>query len=81
VEIEPGVNGYISKSEKFSVVEGSCLEVPTLTDPEPPVIEPVATNKPGEASVPQCSDGLDNDNDRLVDMRDRECSSPDDNSE
>lgn len=81
VEIEPGVIGYISKSEKFSILEGSCLEIPTLTDPEPPVIEPVPTNKPAEASAPQCSDGLDNDNDNLIDMRDRECTSPDDNRE
>jgi hypothetical protein len=85
VEIEPGVVGYISKSEKFSIVDGSCNEVQMLTDPEPPVIEPVATKKPNQdappVEVPQCSDGIDNDLDRVIDMRDRECSSPDDTSE
>ncbi len=82
VEIQPGVIGYISKSEKFSIVDGSCTEVPTLTDPEVPVIEPQPTRKPDEEpTVPQCSDGIDNDGDKVIDMRDRECSSPEDNSE
>jgi hypothetical protein len=82
VEVAPGVVGYISKSEKFSIVDGSCLEVPILTDPEIPVIEPQPTRKPAEEpSIPQCSDGIDNDGDKVIDMRDRECSSPEDNSE
>ncbi|MBL8078516.1 MAG: hypothetical protein JNM55_11180 [Anaerolineales bacterium] len=83
VEVEPGVIGYISKSEKFSIVDGDCLNISVLTDPEPAVVEPVATKKPGDdtPSTPQCSDGIDNDGDRIVDMRDRGCSSPDDTSE
>lgn len=83
VEVEPGVIGYISKSEKFSIVDGDCLNISALTDPEPPVVEPVATKKPDDdtPSAPQCSDGIDNDGDRIVDMRDRGCSSPDDTSE
>jgi hypothetical protein len=82
VEVQPGVIGYISKSEKFSIVDGSCAEVPTLTDPEVPVIEPQPTRKPDEEpATPQCSDGIDNDGDKLIDMRDRECSAPEDNSE
>jgi hypothetical protein len=83
VEVEPGVIGYISKSEKFSIVDGDCLDISALTDPEPPVIEPVATKKPGNdaPSTPQCSDGIDNDGDRIIDMRDQGCSSPDDTSE
>lgn len=85
VEVEPGVIGYISKSEKFSIVEGACNEVAAITDPEPPVIEPVATKKPNQDAppivLPQCSDGIDNDGDGAIDLRDKRCSSPEGTSE
>jgi hypothetical protein len=47
VEISPGVNGYITKSENYSLTSGNCSSVPTLKDPPPPVIEAVPTKKPG----------------------------------
>jgi hypothetical protein len=47
VEVEPGVIGYITKSEKYSRTNGDCSDVPTLTDPAPPVIEEAPTKKPG----------------------------------
>jgi hypothetical protein len=48
---------------------------------------PAATTTPGTSSttsapaVPQCSDGVDNDGDGLIDMEDPDCSSPSDNTE
>jgi hypothetical protein len=45
LEVEPGVVGYITKSEKYSRTNGSCSNIPTLTDPAPPVIEAVPTKK------------------------------------
>jgi hypothetical protein len=45
VEVEPGVIGYISKSEKFSRILGDCSNVPSLKDPVPPVIEAAPTKK------------------------------------
>jgi hypothetical protein len=84
IEIEPGVSGYISKSEKYSRTSGDCSLIPTLQDPEPPVIEPAPTkpangNGGSAPSVPQCSDGVDNDGDGAIDMRDlRGCTDPND---
>ncbi|HEY2980685.1 MAG TPA: hypothetical protein VGJ22_05860 [Anaerolineales bacterium] len=60
--------GYVSKSEKFGHADGPC-NVPVLQDPPPP---------PPPA---QCTDGVDNDGDGLVDMSDRNCRNPDDNTE
>lgn len=70
LEVEPGVIGYITKSEKYSRVHGDCESVSTRTDPEPPEVLPAATKKPGgssDPSVAQCSDGVDNDGDGLID--------------
>ncbi len=78
LEIQPGVIGYVSKAEKFGLVSGDCNRAPTLQDPAPPP-SPVPTKEP--AGTPQCSDGIDNDGDRLTDMRDGGCSNPNDNSE
>ncbi len=47
VGIEPGVAGYITKSEIYSRTSGDCSIVPTLKDPPPPVIEAAPTRKPG----------------------------------
>jgi len=78
LEIQPGVIGYVSKAEKFGLVSGDCNRAPTLQDPAPPP-SPVPTKEP--AGTPQCSDGIDNDGDRLTDMRDGGCSNLNDNSE
>lgn len=72
VELKPEVIGYVPKADRFGQTSGDCI-VAVLKDPEPPL----APNEP----TPQCSDGIDNDSDRLIDMRDRECSSPQDTSE
>lgn len=87
MEVSPGVIGYITKSEKYSRINGDCGDVPTLTDPEPPEVAPIPTKKPGAPANPTaaCSDGLDNDGDGLVDYNpfgsgDPDCSTADDNS-
>ncbi|MBI3170813.1 MAG: hypothetical protein HYZ22_20215 [Chloroflexi bacterium] len=77
VEVQPSVLGYVPKAEKFGSTTGDC-NPPTLQDREPPITEPPASNQP---QTPACNDGVDNDGDNLVDMRDRECASPDDTSE
>jgi hypothetical protein len=46
VEVSPGVAGYITKSENYSITNGDCSNVPTLKDPPPPVIEATPTKKP-----------------------------------
>jgi hypothetical protein len=46
VEVSPGVAGYITKSENYSLTNGDCSNVPTLKDPPPPVIEMTPTKKP-----------------------------------
>jgi hypothetical protein len=47
VEVSPGVIGYITKSPNYSLTSGDCSNVPILTDPAPPVIQPGPTRKPG----------------------------------
>jgi hypothetical protein len=80
VELQPGVIGYVPKAEKFGLATGDC-SVPILKDPQAPPT-PVPTREPAEpAGLPQCSDGVDNDGDRVVDMRDSGCRNPNDNSE
>jgi hypothetical protein len=47
VEVDPGVVGYVTKSENYSLINGDCSNVPPLTDPAPPVVAPTPTKKPG----------------------------------
>lgn len=61
VGVEPGMAGYITKSEIYSRTSGDCSSVPTLKDPPPPpVIESAPTKKPDSggnsdpASATQC---------------------------
>lgn len=80
VEVEPGRNGYVSKAEKYSRTSGNCDNPSSLQDPAlPPTLVPTVTAVP--KVVPQCSDGIDNDGDRNIDMQDRGCTGLDDNSE
>jgi Transglycosylase SLT domain/Peptidase family M23 len=58
------------------------------SDSGSPLAIPRATSTPGSpttatapATTPQCSDGIDNDGDGLIDMEDPDCSSPSDNTE
>ena len=80
VEVQPGMIGYVPKAEKFGRTTGDC-NPPTLQDPDLPASAPTDEPSAEEPQTPACSDGVDNDGDNLVDMRDRECSSPDDTSE
>jgi hypothetical protein len=82
VELQPGVIGYVPKAEKYGAASGDC-DLQILPDPKaPPTAVPQREEPAGQpASTPQCSDGIDNDGDRVIDMRDRGCSSPNDNSE
>ena len=78
VEVKPGLNGYVPKAERFSRTSGDCLNPTTIKDPPvPPTAIPVI--KP--THIPQCSDGIDNDGDGSIDMRDSGCTSLSDNSE
>ncbi len=82
VELEPGVVGYVPKADKFGLTSGDC-KVPILSDPTAPESsspqQPEDNNNNNVAA--QCNDGVDNDRDGAVDMRDRDCRSPEDNSE
>lgn len=75
VEVKAGLNGYVPKAEKFSRTSGDCSNAPTIQDPPLP---PTAVPTP---VIAQCGDGIDNDGDGNVDMRDRGCTGLDDNSE
>ncbi|HEX4308180.1 MAG TPA: lytic murein transglycosylase [Solirubrobacterales bacterium] len=61
---------------------GSGTADTTTTPPSSatPGITPPVTTTP-TAPAPQCSDGIDNDGDGLIDMEDPDCTSPSDNSE
>jgi len=50
-----------------------------------PLIPPATSTTPSTTTTtpaaPQCSDGIDNDGDGLIDLEDPDCSSPGDNTE
>jgi hypothetical protein len=80
VEVEPGLNGYVPKAEKYSRTTGDCSNAPTTQDPPlPPTTVPTLA-RPTRV-VPQCNDGIDNDGDGNIDMQDRGCTGLDDDSE
>ena len=47
VQVGPGVVGYITKAETYSLTNGDCSIVPPLKDPVPPVVAPTPTNNSG----------------------------------
>jgi hypothetical protein len=59
-------------------LSGDCGALPIFTPGPTPVPPPSDKTNPKPA---QCSDGKDNDGDRLIDMSDPQCRNPDDNSE
>ena len=78
----PGLTGGSSGSGTTSTGSGSTgsgtTATPSTTAPatSTPSLPAAATPAP-----PQCSDGIDNDGDGLIDMEDPNCSSPTDNTE
>ncbi|HTR74926.1 MAG TPA: lytic murein transglycosylase [Solirubrobacterales bacterium] len=64
----PGVGG----SEESTTPSGSSTSTPEGATPG---------TSTSATTAPQCSDGIDNDGDGLIDMEDPDCSSPSDNSE
>ncbi len=82
VEFQPGKQAYVSKSETVGKTTGDCGGVPMIKDPAPPVRQATPTKSKSDtdgAVIPECSDGIDNDNDGWADMRDLAgCSSPND---
>jgi murein DD-endopeptidase MepM/ murein hydrolase activator NlpD len=75
----PGLTGSGSSSSSTPPAStGSGVVTPpstTTTTPTTPSTTP--TTQP----APQCSDGIDNDGDGLIDLEDPDCSSPNDNTE
>jgi hypothetical protein len=55
VQIQPDLNGYVTKSDKYSHTTGDCSKVLTLKDPEPPVIVPAPQNQPDGGGAADCS--------------------------
>ena len=77
----------VPKDEKLVSVEGDCEELSDFTPLPPPTatFTPTPTRPaPPDTPVPappQCSDGVDNDGDKLIDLNDRECRDANDNDE
>lgn len=80
VEVQPGVLGYVPKAERFGSTSADC-NPPVLEDPALPDSGPAESPSAEEPQVPACRDGQDNDGDGYIDMRDRDCTNPDDTSE
>jgi len=62
------------------------VQDPPVQPTDTPTVVPPADDGdddagPSPTPVPQCSDGIDNDKDGTIDMRDKNCKSPGDNSE
>jgi hypothetical protein len=70
----PGLTG----SGESGAASSSTSTESSATPSNPAVAPSITTGTP---VVPQCSDGIDNDNDGLIDMEDPDCSSPNDNTE
>jgi len=65
VELKPGVYGYVPKGDRFGTTSGNC-DVPVMTDPPAP--RQPDNNNNNHSAPPQCSDGVDNDNDGYIDL-------------
>lgn len=75
------INDEPVQIEQISEVLLPFLNYPPTPTPSPTLTftpEPSETNAP---SIPECSDGVDNDNDRYVDMQDPQCRNPQDDDE
>jgi hypothetical protein len=57
VQVGPGVVGYITKSETYSLTNGDCSIVPPLKDPVPPVVASTPTVKSGGNKTKPCPVG------------------------
>jgi murein DD-endopeptidase MepM/ murein hydrolase activator NlpD len=75
----PGLAGSGSANAPTgSVPSGPGAATTPLSTGNAPVSPSTSTATP---TVPQCSDGIDNDGDGLIDLEDPDCSSPNDNTE
>ncbi len=68
----------VPHNSEYIQLSGACQDLPFFTPEPTPVPVPAEKTHP---KAPECSDGKDNDGDRLIDMRDPQCRNPDDNSE
>jgi len=57
VQVGPGVVGYITKAETYSLTNGDCSIVPPLKDPVPPVVAATPTVKSGGNNKKSCPVG------------------------
>jgi hypothetical protein len=57
VQVGPGLVGYITKAETYSLTNGDCSIVPPLTDPVPPVVVPTPTVMSGGNNKKTCPVG------------------------
>jgi hypothetical protein len=72
---------FLLDGESVPLEEISEGLLPFAAYPPLPTPSPTATTFTPEAYTPQCSDGIDNDGDRRLDLDDRECSGANDNDE
>ncbi len=56
-------------------------ETPTPTVTPTPTATPTQKSGGGGGAAPQCNDGVDNDGDGAIDLRDKECADANDNDE
>jgi hypothetical protein len=84
----PGLNGGGSSgSSGSSAASGSgstgsgATTTPAVPTPPATTTPSVPTTPSSTTPVPQCSDGIDNDGDGLIDMEDPDCTSPSDPTE
>ena len=82
-----GARCTVPKDGTLVSVEGNCANVasfiplPPPTETSTPIPPPTATSTLALRALPQCDDGIDNDNDGWIDLRDSDCSAAGDNDE
>ncbi len=77
------INGVATQIEEIPESQLPFVDYPATPTPSP---TPSFTPEPDRSEtptpfVPQCSDGIDNDGDRLIDLKDKQCRSANDNDE
>lgn len=78
---------FVPVEQRFGELAGACDDLATVPIPATPTHTPTVTPEPEQPTatppptLPQCSDGIDNDGDGDIDMSDGRCTSPDDDNE